>query len=74
MPPASTRASPSASPLGLWGGHVDVRFDGDADGEARVDAGDTLVLADVSDAARTVQVSLDVDGSVHWTLAVEVAR
>ena len=62
------------SPLGLWGGHVDVRLDGDADGEARVDAGDTLVLADVSDAERTVQVSLDVDGSVHWTLAVEVAR
>ena len=29
---------------------------------------------DVSDAERTVQVSLDVDGSVHWTLAVEVAR
>ena len=44
------------------------------EGEARVDAGDTLVLADASDAERRIQVSLDVDGSVHWTLAVQVAR
>ena len=62
------------SPLGLWGGKVDVELDGDAEGEAEVDAGGTLVLADVSDGDRTIEVSLDVDGSVHWTLAVEVAR
>ena len=45
---------------------------GDAEGDAEVDAGDTLVLADVSDADRTIEVSLDVDGSVHWSLAVQV--
>ncbi len=75
--PAGARlalATTDTSPLGLWGGHVDVRLEGGAEGEARVDAGDSLVLADASDAERTIRVGLDVDGSVHWTLSVEVAR
>ena len=50
------------SPLGLWGGTVDVELGGDAEGDAEVYAGDTLVLADVSDGDRTIEVSLDVDG------------
>lgn len=62
------------SPLGLWGGRVGVRLSGDGEGETDVDAGDTVVLADVSDGERTVQVSVDVDGSAHWTLAVELPR
>ena len=75
--PAGARlvlSTDDTSPLGLWGGTVDVQLGGDAEGEAEVNAGDTLVLADVSDADRTIEVSLDADGSVHWTLAVQVAR
>jgi serine/threonine-protein kinase len=63
-----------SSPLGLWGGEVDVELSGDTEGEANVDAGETLVLADASDGDRTIGVSIDVDGSVHWELAVEVPR
>jgi beta-lactam-binding protein with PASTA domain len=62
------------SPLGLWGGRVKIELSGDAEGEAEVGAGETLVLADASDGDRTIGVSVDVHGSVHWTLAVEVQR
>jgi serine/threonine-protein kinase len=62
------------SPLGLWGGRVAVRLSGDSEGETDVDAGETLVLADASDGERTIHVAVDVDGSAHWTLAVEVPR
>jgi serine/threonine-protein kinase len=75
--PAGARlvlSTADTSPLGLWGGQVVVQLGGDAEGEAEVNAGDTLVLADVSGNERTIEVSLDVDGSVHWTLAVQVAR
>ena len=75
--PAGARlvlATDDTSPLGLWGGTVGVQLGDDAEGDAEVKAGDTLVLADVSDADRTIEVSLDAEGSVHWTLAVQVAR
>ena len=62
------------SPLGLWGGRVAVRLSGDSEGETDVDAGETIVLADASDGERTIRVSVDVDGSAHWSLAVEAAR
>jgi eukaryotic-like serine/threonine-protein kinase len=62
------------SPLGLFGGDVQVELSGDADGEADIAAGEAIVLAEPSDSVRTIEVSLDVDGSAHWTLAVEVAR
>jgi serine/threonine-protein kinase len=62
------------SPLGLFGGRVDVELSGDAEGEGRVDAGDSLVLAEPSSADRTIRVAVDVDGSAHWTLAVEAAK
>jgi beta-lactam-binding protein with PASTA domain len=62
------------SPLGLFGGDVDVRLGGDVEGESRVNAGETLVLADVAGNARTIKVALDVHGSVHWALAVEEPR
>ena len=62
------------SPLGLFGGEVRVELSGDADGEADVAAGESIVLAEPSDSVRTIEVLLDVDGSAHWTLAVEVAR
>jgi beta-lactam-binding protein with PASTA domain len=62
------------SPLGLWGGRAKVELSGDAEGEAEIGAGETLVLADASDGDRTIGVSVDVDGSVHWTLAVEAQR
>jgi serine/threonine-protein kinase len=62
------------SPLGLFGGDVDVRLGGDVEGESRVNAGETLVLADVAGNARTIEVALDVHGSVHWALAVEEPR
>jgi beta-lactam-binding protein with PASTA domain len=64
------------SPLGLWGGRVKVKVDhGQAGkGEAEVGSGEAIVIADVSDVERTIDVELDVDGPVHWTLAVEVQR
>ena len=62
------------SPLGLFGGDVDVRLSGDVEGESRLDAGETLVLADVAGQARTIEVALDVHGSVHWALTVEEPR
>ena len=62
------------SPLGLFGGEVDVSLAGDAHGEGRVEAGETLVLADTAAQARSIEVSLDVHGSVHWVLAVEEPR
>jgi serine/threonine-protein kinase len=62
------------SPLGLFGGSVAVDLSGDGDGEAEVDAGEAIVLVDPSGVERTVEVGVDVDGSAHWTLAVEVPR
>jgi beta-lactam-binding protein with PASTA domain len=63
-----------SSPLGLWGGRVKVELDGDSEGETELDAGETAVLADASDGERTIGIGIDVDGSVHWALTVEVAR
>ena len=62
------------SPLGLFGGEVDVRMSEDSEGETQVRAGETLVLADVAPKERTIDVGLDVHGSVHWALAVEEPR
>ena len=62
------------SPLGFFGGRVEVEVDGDEDGKTEVEAGETIVVADVSDGERTIQVEVDVDGSAHWALAVEVPR
>jgi eukaryotic-like serine/threonine-protein kinase len=62
------------SPLGLFGGDVGLRMSGDAEGESRVNAGETVVLADVAAEERTIEVELDVHGSVHWALAVEEPR
>jgi serine/threonine-protein kinase len=71
------------SPLGLWGGRVSVRVSdtgegrgkekGKGEGRTEVDAGDAAVLADPSEHERTVRVDVDVEGSAHWTLAVEAA-
>jgi beta-lactam-binding protein with PASTA domain len=75
--PAGARlvlATTDTSPLGLWGGRVAVRLTGDADGSTEVDAGQSIVLADASDADRTITVAVDVHGSAHWTIAVEVPR
>ena len=63
-----------SSPLGLWGGRVDVELSGDGDGDVEMDAGETVVLSDMADAERTIGVEIDVDGSVHWALTVEVPR
>ena len=63
-----------SSPLGLWGGDVKVELHGDSEGEAELDAGETVVLADASDGERTIGVEIDVDGSVHWALTVEAPR
>jgi len=62
------------SPLGLFGGSVRVQVSGDSEAETEIDAGDSIVLADPSEAARSITVGVDVDGSAHWTLAVEVPR
>lgn len=62
------------SPLGFFGGSARVALDGDVEAETEVDAGETIVLADPSDGERTIEVKIDVDGSVHWTVAVEVYR
>jgi len=63
-----------SSPLGLFGGKVTVRVGGDSSGEAEVDAGEWIVLADPSGDERTIEVDVDVDGSAHWTLSIEVPR
>ena len=62
------------SPLGLFGGEVGVHMSEDSEGESQVTAGEGLVLADVASQARTIEVALDVHGSVHWALAVEEPR
>ena len=46
----------------------------DSEGDTQVRAGETLVLADVASKERTIDVALDVHGSVHWALAVEEPR
>jgi beta-lactam-binding protein with PASTA domain len=62
------------SPLGLFGGEIDVSMGEDSEGQSRVRAGEALVLADVASKKRTIEVGLDVHGSVHWALAVEEPR
>jgi serine/threonine-protein kinase len=77
MVPAGDRlvlTTVDTSPLGLFGGAVDVELSGDVEGSSRVDAGGTVVLADVASDARTLEVDLDVHGSAHWALAVEEPR
>ena len=75
--PAGARLALSTtdtSPLGLWGGKVAVELSGDSEGSTEIDAGESIVLADASDGDRTIAVALDVHGSAHWTLSVEVPR
>ena len=75
--PAGARlvlSTTDTSPLGLWGGKVAVELSGDSEGSTEVDAGETMVLADASDGDRTIAVAVDVHGSAHWTLSVEVPR
>jgi serine/threonine-protein kinase len=75
--PAGTRlvlSTTDTSPLGLWGGTVRVELSGDTEGSTEVDAGESIVLADASEGERTITVAVDVSGSAHWALAVEVAR
>jgi hypothetical protein len=75
--PAGARlvlSTTDTSPLGLWGGRVAVELSGDSEGSTEIDAGETIVLADASDGDRTIAVAVDVHGSAHWTLAVEVPR
>jgi PASTA domain len=62
------------SPLGLFGGAVDVGLSGDVGDVSRVDAGESVVLTGAAGGPRTIQVALDVHGSVHWALAVEEPR
>ena len=62
------------SPLGLWGGKLDVAWTGDEEGRTKLRAGESVILADVSDHDRTVTVGIDVKGATHWRLAVEVQR
>jgi serine/threonine-protein kinase len=62
------------SPLGLWGGKLDVTWSGDEEGRTELRAGESVILADVSDHDRTVTVGIDVRGATHWRLAVEVQR
>ena len=75
--PAGARLALSTtdtSPLGLWGGRVAVELSGDSEGSTEIDAGESMVLADASDGDRTIAVAIDVHGSAHWTLSVEVPR
>jgi len=60
------------SPLGLWGGKVEVGWSGDAEGETKLRAGESVVLSDLSDHKRIVVVRIDVKGAIHWRLAVEL--
>jgi hypothetical protein len=62
------------SPLGLWGGKLDVEWSGDEEGRTELSAGESVILADVSDRDRTVTVGIDVKGATHWRLAVEVQK
>ena len=75
--PAGARlvlSTTDTSPLGLWGGTVRVDVSGDTEGSSEIHAGESIVLADASDGERTITVAVDVSGSAHWALAVEVAR
>jgi eukaryotic-like serine/threonine-protein kinase len=69
-----TLSTTDTSPLGLWGGKVAVELSGDSRGSTEIDAGESIVLADASDADRSIAVAVDVHGSAHWTLSVEVPR
>jgi len=62
------------SPLGLWGGKLDVEWSGDEEGRTKLRAGESVILADLSDHDRTVTVGIDVKGATHWRLAVEVQQ
>lgn len=62
------------SPLGMFGGKVDVEWSGDEEGKTKLRAGEAIVLLDVSDHDRTVEVTVDVRGATHWRLAVEAWR
>ena len=62
------------SPLGLFGGEVEVHMSEDSEDATQVRAGESLVLADVASEKRTIDVALDVHGSAHWALAVEEPR
>jgi serine/threonine-protein kinase len=62
------------SPLGLFGGEVEVLLAGDDEGETVVSAGERVVLAAPATQPRTIEVELDVHGSVHWALTVEEPR
>jgi hypothetical protein len=53
---------------------VKVELSGDAKGKAKVHAGDALILAEPTAGERTIEVEVDVDGSAHWALSVEVAK
>jgi serine/threonine-protein kinase len=62
------------SPLGLFGGEVEVHMSEDSEDATQVQAGESLVLADAASQERTIEVGLDVHGSAHWALAVEEPR
>jgi hypothetical protein len=62
------------SPLGLFGGAINIGLKGDVVGASRVGAGESVVLAGAAGKDRTARVTLDVHGSVHWALAVEEPR
>jgi serine/threonine-protein kinase len=62
------------SPLGLWGGTLDVEWSGDEEGRTELRAGESVILADVSNRDRAVTVGVDVKGATHWRLAVEVPK
>jgi serine/threonine-protein kinase len=62
------------SPLGLFGGEVEVRMAGDDGAETAVSAGERVVLAAPATRPRTIEVELDVHGSAHWALTVEEPR
>ena len=70
------------SPLGLWGGSVHVRVGGENGDEGhghgeistKVDAGQSIVLADPAPSDRAFAVEIDVHGSAHWILEVEEPR
>ena len=60
--------------LGLFGASVVASWSGDAQGSTEARAGDDVILVEPTSSARTIEVTLTVDGDAAWRVVVEAPR